>query len=173
LEGIQQAAHNPLFREQSCAVIAGHLDDEIQQIILNQLTKIRLLFPDFPIFLIDRLLNDNEFTGLISAADVVCLPYSNAPTTSGLLTQASAQGKIVCARDFGIVGELVRRYDLGITYSQQNSESIAQALFESISKATSTNFLEQERIKQFAVKFSIPIKEYGELICMATIDSVK
>jgi glycosyltransferase involved in cell wall biosynthesis len=173
LDGVLQVNKNSKFHQQACVVLAGRVDPRIKQVVTEKVDKIKHEYPDFPIYLLDQWFSDPEFDGLISAADVICLPYLNVPATSGLLIQAASHGKLVCANDFGIVGELVRRYDLGIAYNQQNAESISIALTEAMSRSVTSNSAEQEKLKAFSDKFCLPIDRFGEFIFNSIVSKIK
>jgi len=169
LNALREALKYSGLKDQACIVIAGKVVSDVRRDVYNLVSDIQTQYPEAPIFLIDRLLTDEEFVSLISSSDVVCLPYGKVPTTSGLLMHAAACGKPVFAYDFGIVGELVRKHHLGVLYNRPDPEVMATALRKSMNELGSFG---PERIKSFqnfTALYSVSLKRFGEEVCTSLL----
>ncbi|NDJ18731.1 glycosyltransferase [Myxacorys almedinensis] len=65
-------------------------------------------------------------------ADVVLAPYQRHVGMSSILVHAAAVQKPVIASDFGLMGELVRRYQLGLAVDAEKPGAIAQSILEAL-----------------------------------------
>jgi glycosyltransferase involved in cell wall biosynthesis len=61
-------------------------------------------------------------------ADLVLAPYQNHAGMSGILIWAAVAQKPVLSSDYGLMGELVRRYQLGLTVDSTQPTEIAKGL---------------------------------------------
>ncbi|ASC71321.1 Glycosyltransferase Type 1 [Halomicronema hongdechloris C2206] len=86
-------------------------------------------------------------------ADVVLAPYQKHVGMSGILLLAAAAGKPVLSSDYGLMGELVRRYQLGLTIDSSQPEHIADALTQYLSQP-STTFCNSEKMQEFVLENS-------------------
>lgn len=78
--------------------------------------------------LLDRYIGKEEEQLVMSASDVVLLPYVNHYGSSNVLNRAAAAGRMVLASDQGLVGYRVRRYGLGALCQHDDAESLRQAV---------------------------------------------
>jgi len=76
-------------------------------------------------------LSESEIPDYFSAADVVLMPYINFYGSSGVLGHAMRFAKPVIAPEVGLIADLVRRYDLGLTVNPLSQDSIESALLKS------------------------------------------
>lgn len=77
---------------------------------------------------IQRFFSQAELQGYIQASDVILAPYQNHVGMSGILIWAAMAGKPVLSSDYGLMGELVRRYQLGVAVDSTQGEAIALGL---------------------------------------------
>jgi glycosyltransferase involved in cell wall biosynthesis len=61
-------------------------------------------------------------------ADVILAPYQRHVGMSGILLLAAAAGKPVLSSDYGLMGELARRYQLGLVVDSTQPPEIAKAM---------------------------------------------
>ncbi len=73
-------------------------------------------------------ISETEQDLLFSMADFVVLPYIDHYGSSGILAHAAAYGKPVIASDFHLLGERVKEYGLGLTFRNNDAESLKHAL---------------------------------------------
>ena len=63
-------------------------------------------------------------------ADVVLAPYQRHVGMSGILLLAAAANKPVLCSNYGLMGEMVRRYHLGLTVDSSQPQEIAKGLIK-------------------------------------------
>ena len=91
-------------------------------------------------------------------SDVVLVPYQRHIGMSAILVRAAAAQKPVLASDFGVVGELTRRYQLGLVIDATSPEEISKALIrflleipaELCNPAKQKQFADRNTAEQFA-----------------------
>jgi glycosyltransferase involved in cell wall biosynthesis len=79
----------------------------------------------------NTFLSESEIPNYFSIADVVLMPYINFYGSSGVLGHAMRFGKPVIAPKVGLIADLVRRYDLGLTVNPLSQKAIESALIKS------------------------------------------
>ena len=72
--------------------------------------------------------SDSKMKSLFNQADVVLMPYKNIESSSGVLGLAAASGKIVVGPEKGLVGDLIKKYNLGFTLEEISPDSIGVAI---------------------------------------------
>ena len=168
LDGLQTAFRYPEnISEQIAVVFAGPIDEGINDLLYERVSMLRSRYPNVPVLIFNRFLTDDEFVNLIAVSDVVCMPYVNFIGTSGILMHAAAYGRLVLASEFGVIGELVRRYDLGEVCNEEDPEDVAMALLRCVEKAGRMSNGKRQRIKSFADSYSISLEQFGEQVCVA------
>ncbi len=93
-------------------------------------------------------LSDGEVMQELASARCAVLPYRFHPGTSRVLTEAAAVGTPLIAPDHGLVGHLMREYEIGITADPTNPEALRSAL------------LQLERDSQGAAKYRVNLERY-------------
>lgn len=110
----------------------------------------------------DRFISDREIQPYFQIADVILAPYQRHVGMSAILVRAAAAQKPVLASDYGLMGEITRRYELGIAVDsgspKQISEGIAQMLRESPNK-----FGNVDKMKSFAQENAA--ERFAQVIC--------
>lgn len=81
--------------------------------------------------------------------DVVLAPYQNHIGMSGILLQAAAAKKPVLSSDYGLMGELVRRYQLGLAVDSTRPGELAKALSQFLQQPPE-QFFKAEKMAAFA-----------------------
>jgi len=92
---------------------------------------------------------------------------------SSVLLHAVSCGKIVLAPEFGLIGELLRRYDLGVSYDDSEPSSLEQGLSRCLERAVQTNPEESARLKAWAVKHSAFSERFGNMVCSSILKTVE
>ncbi len=120
--------------------------------------KITALGPTHPIQSIEQydFIPEADVPSYFQLADAILAPYQHHVGMSGILLLAAAAGKPVLSSDYGLMGELVRRYQLGLAVDSTKPTAIAQALttFLSASPQTIGN---PSQMKLFAAQNSIDL----------------
>jgi glycosyltransferase involved in cell wall biosynthesis len=75
----------------------------------------------------DEYCSYDFFASLCTACDAVVTPYKRTAQSSGLIGYASQFGKPVIAPDKGLLGQLVKKYDLGILIKDITPNSLISA----------------------------------------------
>jgi glycosyltransferase involved in cell wall biosynthesis len=113
-----------------------------------------------------EFVSDSEMNNYFKTSDVVLALYQNHVGMSGILLQAAAAQKPVLSSDYGLMGELVKRYRLGIVVDSTNPLSISKGfirfLQEDISKICDVEGMQKISKKNSAEKFPKRIFEVLE-----------
>lgn len=114
------------------------------------------------IFYISRYLSEAEIVYSYASSDVILLPYSfDFSFSSGVLVRACASGVPVIASSHGLVGERVRRYNLGIVFEYGNEEE----LIKSIKKlATNSALLNEYRVNCYKYRANTSFEQFKRII---------
>lgn len=78
--------------------------------------------------LYDQFVPEADVPSYFQLADFVLAPYQEHVGSSGILLWAAAAGKPVLASDYGLMGELVRRHQLGVVVDSAQPAAIAKGL---------------------------------------------
>jgi glycosyltransferase involved in cell wall biosynthesis len=106
-----------------------------------------------------------EVTAYFQLADLVLAPYQKHAGMSGILLLAAAAGKPVFSSNYGLMGEMVRRYQLGLTVDSSLPEAISQELTRCLLALPET-LGDRLKMEDFVKQNSIDL--YGSIIfeCM-------
>jgi glycosyltransferase involved in cell wall biosynthesis len=152
------------LKDQLTVVFAGLIMEDVRDTFYKAISELHSVCPNFPILIIDRYLTDDEFITLIAISDLICMPYINFIGSSGILMNAAAWGRPVLASEFGLVGELVRCYNLGIACNTSSVSELARAVYKAINEFKHIDDERRQAIKAFATKYSLPLDQFGEEI---------
>lgn len=72
--------------------------------------------------------NEKTYSYLFEKTDIVVVPYTDHFGPSGVVSHAIRTGKCILATDRGWIGEVVRKYGNGSTYSPDDSVGFSRAL---------------------------------------------
>jgi glycosyltransferase involved in cell wall biosynthesis len=109
-------------------VIAGRLDPAIRETVCAQIAHVARTRPDLSIDLMDRYLSLGEIETLVRRSAVILAPYQRFVGSSGVLIWAARLGRPVITQDFGLLGQQVREYGLGLAVDTTNAQCLAGAL---------------------------------------------
>ena len=145
------------LNERLCLVLAGGTNSQEQARIRAQVTAIRQnhlvqIVEDY------HFIAEAEVPAYFHLADVVLAPYQRHVGMSGILLWAAAAGKPVLSSDYGLMGEMVRRYGLGLTVDSTAPEELAKGLTQCLLEVPEQigdrhlmrSFAEQNSSEQFA-----------------------
>jgi glycosyltransferase involved in cell wall biosynthesis len=158
----EDIAEDANFREHVALVLAGTVLPESKELVYGSVSRFQRLYPGNTIVLHDRILSDQEFVDFIHASDVVCIPYVDFVGTSGILIQAAAAGRPVLASDFGLVGEMVRKFHLGVACNTLDQKELQRAIRQSLAVASAMTQAHRQALRQFAVQHCVPLERFGE-----------
>jgi glycosyltransferase involved in cell wall biosynthesis len=113
--------------------------------------RIAHLCESLPIQIItqDQFVPDRDIQPYFQLADVILAPYQRHIGMSAILVRAAAAGKPVLSTNYGLMGEIVKRYKLGIAVDASIPEEIAQGLTQFITHSPET-FFDRSRMQCFA-----------------------
>jgi glycosyltransferase involved in cell wall biosynthesis len=139
-----------------CLVLVGGTNAEEQQKIRGRIAEV---CQSKPLQVIERFefISEHEVAKYFQLTDYVLATYQNHIGMSGILLLAAAAGKPVLSSDYGLMGELVRRYSLGIavdtTEPSEISEGLSKCLLTPSDKLGDQNsmkyFVEQNSVEQY------------------------
>ncbi|MBD3882072.1 glycosyltransferase [Phormidium tenue FACHB-886] len=125
LTAIQQLA--PELCEKLCLVIVGRagVEEQIQIKVAVQTTRQMQ-----PVQIIEhyQYVSDQEVQAYFQLSDVILAPYQKHVGMSGILLLAAAAQKPVLSSDYGLMGEMVRCYQLGLALDSTDAVVLAQGL---------------------------------------------
>ncbi|MEM8718412.1 MAG: glycosyltransferase [Cyanobacteria bacterium P01_G01_bin.39] len=119
-----------------CLLLVGSMSEENYrkfQLQKTQLTKSQ------PVEIIDhnQYVPEPDIQNYFALADVILAPYQRHVGMSGILNRAAVARKPVLSTDYGLMGEITRRYQLGLTVDSSNPQQIAQGLSKFLETSTS------------------------------------
>ncbi|MBV8534425.1 MAG: glycosyltransferase family 4 protein [Alphaproteobacteria bacterium] len=109
-------------------VLAGKVDPTIRAEVQNLCGCLAIEQPDLWLHLEDRRVSTGELDALVRRADVVLAPYQRFVGSSGVLLWAARLGKPILTQDFGLLGRLVKDYQLGVAADCSDSSALAAAI---------------------------------------------
>jgi glycosyltransferase involved in cell wall biosynthesis len=146
---------SPEVCEQFCLLIVGqpHPTDQV-----NIHQKITALCETRQLQAIEHceFIPEVEVLTYFQLADAILAPYQRHVGMSGILLLAAAAGKPVLSSDYGLMGELARRYQLGLVVDSTQPTEIAKAL-ETLLTASPHTFSNPSQMKLFAEQNSIDL----------------
>ncbi len=95
---------------------------------------------DVRIILDDRFVSDEEIQGMLGASDLLLLPYQHHVGSSGVLVRAAMALVPVLGPDYGLVGEQIRRHELGLSVDTTSPSVLAESLSRWIADADTVPF---------------------------------
>jgi len=113
--------------------------------------RIAHLCESLPIQIIaqDQFIPDREIQPYFQLADVILAPYQRHIGMSAILVRAATAGKPVLSTNYGLMGEIVKRYKLGIVVDASIPEQITQGLTQFITHSPE-KFFERSSMQLFA-----------------------
>jgi glycosyltransferase involved in cell wall biosynthesis len=153
LEAIQLLS--PELCNRLCLLLVGGADPARQATIHQQLTAIRQTHPLQAIEHYD-FIPEADVSNYFQLADVILAPYQQHVGMSGILLLAAAAGKPVLSSDYGLMGELARRYELGLAVDSTKPTEISEALTTCLSASLQT-LSNPSQMKLFAEQNSIDL----------------
>jgi glycosyltransferase involved in cell wall biosynthesis len=110
------------------------------------------------IILQDKFVAEQDVQIYFQIADIVLAVYQRHVGMSGIIVQAAAAGKPLLCSDYGLMGEITRRWQLGLTVDSTNPSQIAEKLTQFLQeggdsigdRAKMKDFARQNSAEQFA-----------------------
>ncbi len=158
LEAIRMLS--PTFAQKFCLLLIGPVGIEEKELFHGQITEISQFLP-VQIICRHEFVTDQEIQPYFQIADVILAPYQRHIGMSAILVRAAAAQKPVLASDFGLMGEIVRRYKLGLAVDSAVPGEVAKA-FERFMLESPESLCDRGKMKQFAEQNTA--EQYAKLI---------
>ena len=107
----------------------------------------RLIAKGFNIELKNEFLSIKKFTQYLDYTDVVVIPYLSKGASSGILGHAAYRKKPLIAPSKGILSEIIRKYELGITINPYDIKNFACCLNDGSQVIKASNV---EKMKKYS-----------------------
>ena len=138
----------PDLSQKLCLLLIGPLGREEKELVqarIVEITKSR------PIQIIGRheFVTDRDVQPYFQIADVILAPYQRHIGMSAILVRAAAAQKPVLSSDFGLMGEVTRRYGLGLAVDSTAPDEIAKG-FSRFLLESPQSLCDRVQMKQFA-----------------------
>lgn len=117
----------PVQQAQITLLVVGSMADTERAALLAALAEFQR-HSAVQLVLRDHFIPDEAIPHYFALADVVLALYQHHVGSSGVLLWAAAAGKAVLASDYGLLGELVRQYHLGLAVDSTKPDAIAVGL---------------------------------------------
>ncbi len=121
------AALSPEQSQHLCLLLVGPLGAAIKSPVQAQIDHLRQTQPG-QIICVDQFVPDHEIQPYFQLADVILAPYQRHVGMSAILVRAAAAQKPLLASDYGLMGEITRRYQLGLTVDSTQPAAMTPAL---------------------------------------------
>ncbi|MEB3280496.1 MAG: glycosyltransferase [Lyngbya sp.] len=152
------ASLSPELNQKICLLLVGE-----SNIATSLDLKIARLCQEQPVQIIRRyeFISDEEIPAYFNLADVVLAPYQRHVGMSGILLLAAAAAKPVLSSNYGLMGEMVKRHQLGLTVDSTIPSEIAQGLIRFL-QDDSEKLGDHSKMRSFAQENSA--QAFAELI---------
>ncbi len=135
LEAIRQLPQE--LSQKLCLLFVGQIPHLEQPKLTSYIAEISAQ-TSAQVLIHNEFVSESDMPLYFQLADVVLAPYQRHVGMSGILLQAAAAQKPVLASNYGLMGELVRRYQLGVAINSEHPSEIAQAMSELLWNGTSS-----------------------------------
>ncbi len=110
-----------------CLLLVGSMSPPNQNKFQEQKTYLEKTYP-VQIIHVNEYISESEIQGYFELADVVLAPYQRHIGMSGILNRAASAQKPVLSANYGLMGEITRRYKLGLLVDSENSNQVAKGI---------------------------------------------
>jgi glycosyltransferase involved in cell wall biosynthesis len=124
---------------QVCWVLVGKIGHAVESWLKVRLAQISQPWP-FQFILCNEYIADKDIPLYFNLADVILAPYQRHVGMSGILVWAAMAQKPVLASDYGLMGEVTRRQNLGLVLNSSQPAAIAQGMQSFIKQTSPPNF---------------------------------
>lgn len=142
-------ALSPASAARIAVVLAGKVEQGIQNEVAEACRCLQREQPDLWLHLEDRRLSGGELDALVRRCDVVLAPYQRFVGSSGVLLWAARHGKPLLTQDFGLLGRLMKDYQLGLAVDCSDARALAAAISQVAAQGASA-FVNQTVAREFA-----------------------
>jgi glycosyltransferase involved in cell wall biosynthesis len=153
LQAVQLLPDN--LGQRLCLLLAGKIDpadkpqvdDRLNAIAQNSLVQVVVQ---------DTFIPDPAIDAYFQRADIILAPYQRHVGMSAILVRAAGAHKPVLSSNYGLMGELTRRYRLGLAVDSTVPDEIAQGLIRCLSESP-LDYCDPQSMTRFSVQNSVEI----------------
>ncbi len=137
--------------QQLCILMVGQVDKGVKAKVDTIITDLNR---EKPLQIIQhyQFVPETEVAMYFQLADAVLATYQRHVGMSGILLLAAAAQKPVLGDSYGLMGEITRRYQLGLTVDATQPEAIAEGLTQMLTQPE--QFGNRQKMKQFVAQNS-------------------
>jgi glycosyltransferase involved in cell wall biosynthesis len=143
--------------KQVCLLIVGEIKQEDQNSVQTKLESLQKSQP-LQVITVSEFIADQDVHSYFHLSDVVMALYQQHVGMSGILLLAAAAQKPVFSSDYGLMGELVRCYHLGLAVDSTQVEKIHEGFIKLLTSPLEEignpnqmkRFAEQNHFERFA-----------------------
>jgi glycosyltransferase involved in cell wall biosynthesis len=114
-------------QEKMCIIFAGKSEGDFREKLCGKIGCCKKTYLS-QIVWIDEFISNELMKTLFDQCFCVLLPYKMPEASSGIYGHAVAAGKRIIGNARGLLGEMLKNYELGITIDTINGKSIANAI---------------------------------------------
>jgi glycosyltransferase involved in cell wall biosynthesis len=118
---------SPTESQKLCLLLVGPISAADRDRVHAQIQQLTQTLP-VQIVTQHEFVSDRDVQPYFQAADVILAPYQRHIGMSAILVRAATAQKPVLCSDYGLMGELTRRYQLGLAIDSTQPQAIAQGI---------------------------------------------
>lgn len=139
-------------------VFAGKVASDSKKRFYSTVTSLKKTKHDLELEIVDRFIPYSQISNLFMKSDCVLLPYSSETTgsSSGVIGHSALYCKPVIGPKRGLIGKLIRKYNLGMDIEPVDPPKIAEAIIDFVEKGRQSmehdgmeRFVEERTPKKF------------------------
>lgn len=111
-----------------CLLIVGKISPTYKDALMEAYKSIQKIRPELQIEFETRFIDDDEMEAFVGQSDIISIAYINFFVSSGVIGLAARHNKPVLATKHGVIGNLTKEYNLGLTVDGLNHQEIKNAL---------------------------------------------
>ncbi|MGA1132958.1 MAG: glycosyltransferase family 4 protein [Prochlorotrichaceae cyanobacterium] len=141
---------NPEDYQNIALAIVGEASPDQREKIETQIVSLCHKFP-IQIYRNYQFVPEADVQAYFEVSDLILAPYQNHVGMSGILILAAAKQKPVISSNYGLMGEIIQRYQLGLAVDSTDPQSIAQGIQRYLNNQSQVLW-NQETMQQFALQ---------------------
>lgn len=136
-----------------CLLLVGRIELDMVQ-IQEKLQQVREL-TGAQIILDNQFVSEENIQNYFCLTDVVLATYQRHVGMSGIVLRAAAAGKPLLSTDYGLMGELVRKYQLGLVVNCEDARTISWGLLQFLTVEKTATMINKKSANQLALEHEI------------------
>lgn len=111
-----------------CLLIVGKINETYKNTVMTAVELAKKTRPELQIELETRFVDDDEMEAFVGQSDIISIAYTNFFGSSGVIGLAARHNKPVLSTKHGVIGNLTREYNLGLTIDGLNNQEMKEAI---------------------------------------------